>query len=305
MRDHQKKPPIAPVSNDDTEEMSGIDDEDEEETRTTADQVHESSQIASQFNKILIALINIYDKYTQSRTNDSNEHKSSSISNLKLDECLSKLERINLNELSRTDLFGYLVDLLDRLIAFIFNSKRDHSQELFAFFKNTNLIVIQFYEFVNRMLNVFNETLLFPMGDGSGGRFNGSAKISTSRENKNIIVCKAFELLHVLIISKTKPPPTSFYSISPHWYRYLDKHGEHDEYAVSFCNLVATSFNFTSPICRLIVSANKSRSDQDTILTEKNLKIGFSILNELTANNRLLLIDNSVKQLIYEILDRM
>ena len=84
---------------------------------------------------------------------------------------------------------------------------------------------------------------------------------------------------------------------------FEDKNGEQEECSSSFCDLIATNFNFTSAICRLLVSANKSRSDPDNV--DKNVKIAFSILNELTANNRLLVIDNNVKQLIYDILDRM
>ena len=49
---------------------------------------------------------------------------------------------------------------------------------------------------------------------------------------------------------------------------------------------------------------NKSRGDHDSI-GDKNAKIAYSILNELTSNNKLLLVDNHVKQLVYEILDRM
>lgn len=85
---------------------------------------------------------------------------------------------------------------------------------------------------------------------------------------------------------------------------FLDKTGEHEECSSLFCDLIATNFNFTSSICRLLVGgANKTRADSDPI--DKNVKIAFSILNELTANNRLLIVDNSVKQLIYDIIDRM
>lgn len=47
-----------------------------------------------------------------------------------------------------------------------------------------------------------------------------------------------------------------------------------------------------------------NRVDQESS-SDKNVKIAFSILNDLTANNRLLIVDNNVKQLINDILDRM
>lgn len=84
-----------------------------------------------------------------------------------------------------------------------------------------------------------------------------------------------------------------------------DSTEEQDEYAASLCSLVATSFNFTSPICRLLVSIKKAKSEHEASLGENNVKIAFSILNELTANNKLLFIDNNVKQLVFDILDRM
>lgn len=235
MKDQTKKPPVQArkehhvdeeveeIENDDDQETNSYEEEssgsesqqeNEDDENNDADKMDQenSSHLSVQFNKLLINLINIYDKYAQTcqPISDSMDRTSPSHSSIpaNLDECLSKLERLNLNELSKTDLLSYLLELLDRLTELIYHSKRESFQELFAFFKSTNLVVIQFYEFVNRMLNVFNESAaavnrsLDIMASNRFHSMSSASKSNFTREAKTAVIGKALELLHVLIISR-------------------------------------------------------------------------------------------------------
>ena len=204
MRDIAKKPPVVtttkaapvrqPIDHDDDETRDFSEsDQGDADSSTTSSTNATSTDIPLKFNKILIALVSIYDRWT-THSNDSSSDKSSSGTNgmsscIKLDDCLSRIDKLNINDLSRTDLFAYLVELLDRLIELLFNWKRDHFAQLYGFLKSGNLVVLQFYDFINR--------ILYP----SGVETNSSKSVS-GREAKTIVLGKAFELLHVLITSK-------------------------------------------------------------------------------------------------------
>ncbi len=77
------------------------------------------------------------------------------------------------------------------------------------------------------------------------------------------------------------------------------------------CDFLAKSFNFTSSICRLLLTNfNKSNmkdseSTKKMVLSEKNVKIAFHVLNKLTSNNKLFGIDAYVKQFVYYIVNKM
>lgn len=206
MRDIAKKPPVVtstktasvrqPIDHDDdeTRDFSESDQGDVDSSTTSSSANSTSPDIPLKFNKILIALVSIYDRWT-THSNDSSSDKSSNngsnngmSSSIKLDDCLSRIDKLNINDLSRIDLFAYLVELLDRLIELLFNWKRDHFAQLYGFLKSGNLVVLQFYDFINR--------ILYP----SGVETNSSKSVS-GREAKTIVLGKAFELLHVLITS--------------------------------------------------------------------------------------------------------
>jgi hypothetical protein len=75
------------------------------------------------------------------------------------------------------------------------------------------------------------------------------------------------------------------------------------------CNHLADSFNFISSICQLLLSHLIKQTNETTvthgkptcigsILNEKSYRMAFDILNKLTLDNRIFLIDNYVKQFI-------
>ena len=80
------------------------------------------------------------------------------------------------------------------------------------------------------------------------------------------------------------------------------------------CDLLTKSFNFTSSIARFLInnfsklnSLNKNDESNSKILasSEKNMKIAFKVLNKLTANNKLFLIDTYIKQFIFYVVNKM
>lgn len=197
-------PPTIPIDDDDdddqdeTREYSHPEQEDESPSSDAAQSGSTSASdlMSAKFNKLLVALINIYDKWTQPMMsgNETTTAASFFTPGVKLDECLARIDRLNMSDLSRADLFACLVELLDRLIEFLFNCKRDHFTQLYAFFKNTNLLIIQFYEFVNRIMS---SMMYFESG-------SSSTKGMSAREARSILLGKSFELIHVLISSKSK-----------------------------------------------------------------------------------------------------
>lgn len=72
------------------------------------------------------------------------------------------------------------------------------------------------------------------------------------------------------------------------------------------CHLLATSFNFTSSICHLLMfNFNRNPANKNTFLTDKNLKASLEVLNTLTFDNKLFSIDIYVKQLIEFLVEKM
>lgn len=99
---------------------------------------------------------------------------------------------------------------------------------------------------------------------------------------------------------------------------YLDQSddNEDDESTLMCCEQIATSFNFTSSICRLLVlnlSCNKlisklvnnDQAKSNGQLSENCARIAFAVMNKLTADNPLFAIDTHVKQIICCLMDKM
>jgi hypothetical protein len=102
-----------------------------------------------------------------------------------------------------------------------------------------------------------------------------------------------------------------------------------DELTSMCCDFLAKSFNLTSSIARLLIinltrlnnvgsnqqnaavtASDKCKSiggDESSklILSDKNMRIALNVMNKLTANNRLFVIDGYIKQLVYFMVNKM
>jgi hypothetical protein len=105
-----------------------------------------------------------------------------------------------------------------------------------------------------------------------------SAKTTSNNSNSSQIVLKIFEFVHVLITSQSKE-------------------SEDDEWTIICCDQLAHNFNFTSPISHLLVN--------NFLNSDSHVRMAFSILNKLSADNSLFAFDIYIKQLVNYVLNRI
>jgi hypothetical protein len=201
-------------NNNDSDERIEI-DVDQNQNQTP--EMSTNLDISTLFNNLVTSLINIYDKYTdrQMENEDDDEDDDAAATSSVIDDCVGQIEKLNinqLNELPKSKLFKYFVNLMDKLTQLVLILKRDHFHSFFNFFKHTNLVIVQFYEFVNRILNVFNDIRRSGYSSGhqqmNGENTNGrnfasfdSSKKGENMHDKTFIIEKVFELIHALIAS--------------------------------------------------------------------------------------------------------
>lgn len=177
------------------------------------------------------------------------------------DECDIKND-ISINQ--ETNLFDKFIDIYSKLIINIKEAKQNQYFKFMNIFVKTNSNINKLYEFSSCLLYSFNSQTDYS-------------------EHNQIIIKRTIELLHVLITNQN----------------------EDDESSIICCDHLAQSFNFTSSICSLLLNhslnqTNGKVSDKAylSLLNDKSYRLAFSVLNKLTLDNRLSLIDSYVEQFI-------
>lgn len=203
------KPTVQRQSNNNNDSDERIEiDVDQNQNQTP--EMSTNLDISTLFNNLVTSLINIYGKYMDRQMENEDDDEDDAATSSVIDDCVGQIEKLNinqLNELPKSKLFIYFVNLMDKLTQLVLILKRDHFHSFFNFFKHTNLVIIQFYEFVNRILNVFNDIRRSGYslnGENMNGRNFASFDSSKKGENihdKTVIIEKVFELIHALIAS--------------------------------------------------------------------------------------------------------
>lgn len=203
---------------------------DSEETAATMS----SQEICTKLNNYLVSLINLYNKFTQATTNDD---ETTAELDDKFDKCVELIDKLDLNQLndiSKADAFGYLIRYFDNFIEFIYKLKKHCIHTFMSLFKKNDILVIQFYKFINKLMNVF---YIIPTSNSNSSMTTSAAMTSTAPsgasviyqdesfndftnnhtgcffrfnnfninfKSKQIIIGKVLQLLHVLLTSKIK-----------------------------------------------------------------------------------------------------
>ncbi|CAF0703798.1 unnamed protein product, partial [Brachionus calyciflorus] len=229
------------------------------------------------FNKLTKNLMNQYEKYLKpSRGPTKNETENDESDEKELDsEDLSKKPK-------SSDLEIFL-KYFDKLIEFVLTLKQENNLVLLGIFQKTNLVIIQLIEFLNKLLNILNQQNNFD--ERSNDYILADHDHTKSIESKVSIIGKTIQFLHVLTTNQSED-------------------NNDDESTVYYCNLLTTSFNFTSSISYILV-LNNSASEQKPFLTEQYSKACLDVLNNLTFDNRLFTIDTYIKKLIFQLVERI
>lgn len=168
---------------------------------------------------------------------------------------------------STTDLFEKFIDKYTGLLKKLTDLKRrSYFQFVNIFQQTTSLFIIKFYDFASKLLNIC---------------FTSD---QASLSNSLVVVSRTIELLHVLISSQHED--------------YDD-----DEYSLMCCDQLSRCFNFTSSLCYLVHTFS---SDKLTLLKdEKNYRMAFTVLNKLTLNSRLFIVDYYASDFIRFSIDKL
>jgi hypothetical protein len=208
--------------------------------------------------------------------------KDTEISQL-ITEFICKYETYSENSIQSTKnecLFEMFIQSFDSLLSKLVECKEmDNGEILVKTFQNTNVLIIELYELIDRMLNIEM-------------RNSGDESSHQTKDDNLTILCKTIELLHVLTSRQ--------YSAA-----------ENDEPLVRICYYFSNSFNFTSSLCHLITlqmnEYKKMQTNNDSyhIIDTKTFRMAFRVLLNLTADYPLFSIDMYVEQLINYSIERI
>lgn len=244
------------------------------------------SELSISFNKLAKKLLNKYESYLKSSQKKNKEAEDNETTTIEDKQNDSKL--IELDELLAS---------FDKIIEFVLTLKQQNSFVLLIIFQKTNLIVIQLIEFLNKLLNNFYQKNEFNnIHNHVSFQFDLN---SEALESNGSIIGKTIQLLHVITSNKLFIKLIFFYI----FYLLDQPQNNNDESTLYCCNLLTSSFNFTSPIANILLI--NGSLDQKPILNEQYSKACLDLMNNLTFNNRLFTVDVYIKKLIFFLIDRM
>jgi hypothetical protein len=139
----------------------------------------------AKFNKLVLNLINLYEKYCQQNSQNlmGEDDKENQQQQHQHNTSLTS---------SKKTLFEQFINLFEKMCCFILSTKRENFNLFMSLFQKTNLITIQFYEFINKLLNSTHES------------HNSLGNSSCSTDCNSVIVSRTLELLNILTSSKMK-----------------------------------------------------------------------------------------------------
>jgi hypothetical protein len=157
----------------------------------------------AKFSKLVVNLINMYEKYYNQQIKELNSSSETTTSN----NANPNTSMSNLNQsISKTTLFDQFISIFDELTEFVLTNKRDNFASFMGLFQHANLITIQFYEFINKLLNVYEGDNMTTSNHNSNNEYllthmMGLNDLKVNQESKSIIVSQALQLLNILTSS--------------------------------------------------------------------------------------------------------
>jgi hypothetical protein len=155
----------------------------------------------TRFSKLVVNLINMYDKYYNQQIKELNStHDTSNNSNPN-----SSMSSLN-QSVSKATLFDQFISIFDELTEFVLVNKRENFAAFMNLFQHSNLITIQFYEFINKLLNVYEGDNMTTSNQNSNNEYllthmMGLNDLKVNMESKSVIVSQALQLLNILTSS--------------------------------------------------------------------------------------------------------
>ena len=168
-----------------------------EEERITAETV------PCNFNKLVVSLIKAYEKFhsTQQQQPQSNRDCMMIDSEAGKDTASTKTTTTEANQASQN--WEQFLVQFDFLAEFVHETKRENFTAFVGLFQQrVNLTTIQFYEFINRMLNVHHNDFKPAEANSEYLTIHRASTVEIAPETKAVIVSRALEILNVLTSSK-------------------------------------------------------------------------------------------------------
>ena len=285
---------------------------------------NEVAEVRSRFNRLIGALVAAHDKFdmadqqfADSQLDAANDDDDDESDRRHTSETTTSASCDNELKQTRSLLFDKFMHTFDELSMLVVTAKREtttntsSSNKYAAMFDANNLHVIKLYELLARLLSV-------------------QIRNTSSVVRQCVIVDRSLEFLHLLTTSEIdSSEDENHYNKQTNVFNLLllltivdQNRGESDEDELTLvcCEQLTQSYNIVSSICSIIygylkcgesggasgaAAAAAAKRPRHSLLTHSNVRLAFSVLIKLTADNAPATIDLALQQLTNCLIEKM